>query len=206
MNEELKIISDTGEESKFQTLPLFDEQFMEIGRVIQEHYDYFKDKIDNEFNDLYKRLDKDSISIEEKFDNYNLKIIDLFYNFQKQVEANLIETTACINEKLKVYYNDFNEKINNIVIQQKEDKDNIEFYKNSSTNSILKIFALLEEHYNKFKEHESINVMLEHENVDKTMSLETIQKSISFLIDEVKQLKEQSHTHKLPWYKRLFKK
>ena len=53
MDTELKVISDTGDESSFQVTEIYNEQFKIISNVIQEHYDYFVSKIDNEFKDLY---------------------------------------------------------------------------------------------------------------------------------------------------------
>jgi len=196
MDTELKVISDTGDESSFQVTEIYNEQFKIISNVIQEHYDYFVSKIDNEFKDLYTELITRDSSTENKIDNYNLKIIDLLHDVRINTDIKIEDEGKKL---ITVWYDKFNELRDKIIDY------NLNAHMAKDHFNVL-LDTLRQDLVETKKMFESTTDYLKLEQVDLMTVIQLAHEEINKLRKEIKELRDckQDIIIKKPWYKRIF--
>jgi hypothetical protein len=217
MENQLRIISDTGEESNFQLTPIYNDQFTKISEVIQEHYDYFVNKIDNEFFDLYTQLKKNSEEIYNKINDYNLKIVDMFYDRDKKFEEKSNEFISYINDQIDLVNLLVDSRFDCVKNEVKDLNFNVDHLRAGITCSLEKLGDIVNEHVIEIRALKSRQYLLEEQNLIKeeeinklikeVHNLKSVIESLQDIITIIKTTQETvvSKINK-PWYKRLFNK
>jgi hypothetical protein len=205
MKSDLKIISDTGDENSFQITPLFNEQFAEIGKVIQEHYDYFSNRISVNFQELFKQINDEKEDTNKKLENYNLKIIDLIFNVEKEIDKTMNNCHRVVDDKLEIIDTNFNSKIDILLNDLKDLKLSVE--SQTEKNKVISdnFSSIIDIQSNKLKDQEYFMELLRDDIKDRRNEIDILSEKILFMTNSINILKELKQDIKLPWYKRFFK-
>jgi len=193
---ELRIISDTGEESNFQVTSLYSEQFMEVFNTIQINR-----------NDCLRDIEEKHEYIKDRLDEYNLKIIDILYFNEIDLREKLDVLEISFDQKLKdqehklttVWYDRFTsiedeaKMLDSKVNKFKDIQENIDSLIFDDLTAIQVNIAGIDEKIEslRLKDVEILNV---------------IRSLRDELKQEIEELKSNKQDVKKPWYKRIFSK
>ena len=189
---ELRIISDTGEESNFQVTSLYSEQFMEVFNTLQINRD-----------DCLKDIEAKHQCIKDKLDGYNLKIIDILYHNEISLDEKLEISDKDINCKIDCISNEYNERLNFSHNTLKDLETKIDRFKEIQENIDSLIFDdLLSIQVGITRIDEQIE-SLGLKDIDILMVIRSLRDELKQEIEELRLTKQGIIK---PWYKRLFKK
>jgi hypothetical protein len=172
--ENLKIISDTGNESQFQFTQIFDEQFIQIGKTIQEYYDYFVNKIDNEFTATEENFLEYKNNIDTQIEANYSKIIEILLHKEKEFNSIIKDIMIVSNDQITDIEKIINSKFNYIDSDLKDIHFNYDNLKISINSSLDKLGQLVESNTESINNLKLFNSVMEAENNKLKKELEII--------------------------------